>query len=292
MRPTMAGPLFSVFWRRAAAAVLLIILFFLLAMACRRDLLGGGPPRLPPFGDKRAEPPAPCPVEGRVGPVEGSAGGAPVLGGAAPPSYKQGRRPLRPYEGVVVDTLNLTHWLHRRSPRPLTPCLILGAIEEAAPRLRLATKGRIVFVLKDRETATAPAEKARARALFLSAAQRLGVDICLVERSPAAQLADDEPRRTSARNPASGKESAHASLGRDDFYLLLLASRLGARVLSLDRFRDLPAMKAGGLPPFHTLMFRPGRPAPVRDYVQPAAPEFRRLRLSPSLPFEALLPHL
>ena len=142
-----------------------------------------------------------------------------------------------------------------------------------------------MYVTKDRETAQPKAQMARTRALYQAAARRNCVYVHVVERGGA-----DEAGR--GHGPRARRRRPHSALGRDDFYLIMLAQRYRCAVLSRDRFRDLPEMKAGNLAPFQVWSFSPARPAPERDFVNPAAPEFRRLRRPATLDFPAVLPHL
>ena len=178
---------------------------------------------------------------------------------------------------VVVDTLNLVHWLKRRTPlKAMGLCDIIAAIELTAPLLRKRFSGRIIFVTKDRESRMEKEMAARARALYQITACQNGVFINVVERLPG---------------PASGVAS-HAALGRDDFYLIMLAWRLNCPVLSRDRFRDLVEMKTGHLDKFQVYAFSPFKNFPERDFVNPAAAEFARMRRPTTVDFTDVFPHL
>lgn len=196
-----------------------------------------------------------------------AAGSCAKQGGAAP----RGRP-----RSLVVDTLNLAHWLRRKSPpAPVGTCEALAAIEETAPLLRPQFPDQLIYVVKTREARRSPAEAAQTRALYQAAARRAEVRVDLVEHLP---------------DPPAPRPGGHAALGRDDFYALLRAWRLGAGVLSRDRFRDLDAMRGGQLPPFHVYRFTPWGVAPGRDFVTASAAEFRRLRRPPRYEPAALLP--
>ncbi len=174
---------------------------------------------------------------------------------------------------VVVDTLNLLHWGRdpTRRSSPVTTREIAAAIGRAAPVLRKAYPGRVYFVVKTRDGSdpsdTASAESVRQEYAKIARAHR--VFISLVER-----LSD----------PPSSAKNAHPQVGRDDFYIAVLADRYKCAALSRDHFRDLSAMKAEGLEAFHVWTFSPFGSAPARDFVRPSV-GFRKLRRPPRVDF-------
>lgn len=229
--------------------------------------------------------------------ANGAGGVAPVGGGGdtgpmptpaprAPVPWQGGRAGGRKAqalasENVVIDTLNLTHWLRRRTPlKRVGMCDIIAAIEETAPIIRRRFPGRIIFVTKDREAQASKEDAARLRAQYQTAARRCGVYVDVVERLPG-----EKP--TGGTKP----QRPHSSLGRDDFYLIMLAWRYGCPVLSQDHFNDLDSMKSGDLAPFHVYSYSPVKAYPERDFVNPAAAEFRRLRRPAGIDFGEVLPH-
>ena len=183
-------------------------------------------------------------------------------------------------QNVVIDTLNLTHWL-KTDGGPITAATVVAAIEASAPVLRRRYSGRIVYVTKNRESLASKESAERLRELFLETAQRCNVFIHMVERLP-------DPYPTTVSRP----HQLHAALGRDDFYLIMLAAKYRCAVLSHDRFRDLVDMKIGNLDRFHVYSFIPGKPYPERDFVNPSAAEFARLRRPTTLGFAEALPSL
>ena len=208
-----------------------------------------------------------------------------LLGGA--PAGRAGRvggkEQAPPAKSLVVDTLNIAHWARRRGPphAKVGICEALDVIGVTAPLLRERFPDRLIYVVKERESARPKEQCERERALYQAAARREHVRIDVVERLP-----DPPPRgRPEARDP-------HAARGRDDFYTLMTAWKLGCGVLSRDRFRDLEEMKAGDLPPFHVFRYTPWGVAPGRDFVKPSADEFRRMRRPRLYSPEELLPSL
>ncbi|GFR88192.1 hypothetical protein ElyMa_002511400 [Elysia marginata] len=185
-------------------------------------------------------------------------------------------------KNIVVDTLNLVHWLKRRSPlKRVETCDILAAIGTTAPILHQKYSGRIIYVTKDRETRAAKSDAERLRALFQTTAHHYNVYIYVVERLPVEKKVE---RR-------DGKDKSHAALGRDDFYLIMLAWKYNCPALSQDRFRDLADMKTD-LAPFHVYSFSPVKPYPERDFVNPSAAEFRRMQRPAAVDYSKVFVHL
>ncbi len=184
---------------------------------------------------------------------------------------------VRASPNIVVDTLNLAHW--RRPPRTrdlkITPARIVETIEFAAPILRKTHPGRVMFVVKDRDsTLNEPA----AREAFREAATRCSVYVYVVEQyevKAAAKL----------RRP-------HAAAARDDFFMALLARRWRCTVMTEDRFRDFDKFR-GHVQPFHVYEFAFYRDLPGREYVKPLAekvPKPLRTSFAPALAPEPSTP--
>lgn len=208
--------------------------------------------------------------------LRGPAAGA-AVGGAA---RARPRADLAPH--LVVDTLNLTHWLTARKgrPPPLTPAAIVATIDATAATLRARHPGRVMYVVKDRETALNSAET---QALYRAAAERNGVYVYAVEQyadPPAAGRERERARRAGAE---------HSSRGRDDFYMALLARRWRCAVLTEDRFRDFARFRAT-VPPFHVREFAYWRAAPARDFVDPAAAAHARVPPPPAARYDLYFP--
>lgn len=176
-------------------------------------------------------------------------------------------------ENIIVDTLNLVHALNE-GETSINIQDIIAVIDETASVIRQRYPGRIMYVTKDRETRQDKAEAVQIRALYQAAARRNMVYISVVERLP----------------DTVNKSAEHAALGRDDFYLMMLAWKLNCPVLSRDRFRDLKSMKAGHLDKFHVYTYSPVKNLPERDYVNPAAAEFARMHQPTTIDYAELLP--
>lgn len=192
-----------------------------------------------------------------------AAGRPPPTGGAPPARPRRGPDPARSPH-LVVDTLNLVHWRAGQDGdqrAAITPERIVETIDATAPTLKLRHVGRVVYVLKDRESRF---NDDAARDAYRQAAIRNGVTICIAERY-------EDP-------PAGAKAgSEHSSRGRDDFYTCLLAQRYRCAVLTEDRLRDFSSFR-GTVPPFHVVEYSYWRDLPQRDYIRPDAATFQRLR--------------
>ena len=197
-----------------------------------------------------------------------------ILGGA--PRRRVG---LMPSAHLVVDTLNLAHWLRRGGPgqgaAPLSAAEIVRAIDRTAAPLKKRFSGTLTYILKDQETVL---NDAAVRAAYQAAAERNRVHIACAERSDFAAASNH-----SARSHAE----PHSARGRDDFYMCLQARRYRCAVASEDRLRDFAEFR-GEIAPFHTLTFVYWRATPERDFIRPASPAYAQLRRPRLLRFEDL----
>ena len=197
-----------------------------------------------------------------------------ALGGGA-----DQRRPAaaRASKNLVVDTLNLMHWLRAQRlevrsqrlevdvPRPDAPRVdaalrpdasVIAAIAYAAPRLQKRYSGTITFVLKDRDS-RAHAMGSATRGAFQAAAERYRVHIACAERYPD--------------NPTGAKQQTkHSAAGRDDFYMCWLARQHRCCVATEDRLRDFAEFRTT-VAPFIAYTFTHWRALPTRDFLRPDA---------------------
>jgi hypothetical protein len=180
-------------------------------------------------------------------------GGGPRLNHAASPH-------------IVVDTLNLMHWAAARAPKKLARRFtvadaVIETINWASPILKRRHEGRVMFVVKDRNTQH---DTAATRLEYEAAAVRNGVYLYETERYV------DPPKGV----PASAEHSAH---GRDDFMACILAWRWRCAVLTEDRLRDFDRFRAT-LQPFHVTEYAFWRALPQNEYVRPEAAAHARLK--------------
>lgn len=195
------------------------------------------------------------------------------------------RRPARPtqHRHLVVDGLNLMHWLHtldHGSGRPvaLDPAAVAAAIARTAPVFRKALRdpyGLLIYVVKDRD---GKLNDGAVRAAYQAAAEKYRVEITSVEQD------NDAVERKRAR-------AAHAARGRDDFYTCLLAQRYRCAVASEDRLHDFDEFRAQ-VPPFRTVTFTHNRALPANDFIRPTDSAYARLKRPRMVRFETVLSSL
>lgn len=175
--------------------------------------------------------------------------------------FTGGREPRRTRESahVVVDALNVTHWLF---PGEITRKKIVDMIDYVSPQLVKRWTGRVMFVVKDRESRFNDEDSLID---YATAAKRNGVYVTLAERYQAPPSGNGPPT------------DEHSALGRDDFYMSLLASRYKCPVITGDRLRDFDLLRSS-VPPFIVREYAYWRDAPVRDYVRPGSGAYVRLR--------------
>ena len=175
--------------------------------------------------------------------------GARAYGGAARATFGGAESPrvqkANASDNVVVDTLNLTHWLAecapadtsrkakkgRRQKLQVTQCDIVGAIERTAPILKDRFPGEVIYVVKDRDSV--PNDE-RTRIIYAVAARRCGVSVHITERTGDARA---------AWQPDGSDKPTHQGGGRDDFYMGVLAWKYRCVVLTEDRMRDFQELK-------------------------------------------------
>jgi hypothetical protein len=201
-------------------------------------------------------------------------GGAPPAAPAAPaaPARRRGPGPdPAASPNVVVDTLNLTHWLMGRDEPPahghagsgakMDLAHIVAAIDRTAPALKARHPGRVMYVLKDRDSQF---NDEAAHAAYQAAAERNSVYVVVAEQY---------------RDPPRGNAVAtdHSARGRDDFLVAVLAAQWRCAALTEDRLRDFDKFRAT-LQPFHTYEFAFWRALPHREFYRPESRSYARLK--------------
>lgn len=180
---------------------------------------------------------------------------ATITGGAA--------RPATPH--VVIDTLNMIHWL---DSRPTADEIITG-IDATAAAFRERYAGRVMYVMKDRNTEFAT-EKTYRRLQDCATRNRVYIVIAEKYRDPPT-------------GPAAS--SIHSSAGRDDFLVGILADRWRCKAVTNDRFRDFAEFRHT-LPPFYATEFAYWRALPQREFFKPGSTAYARLRRPRTITFE------
>jgi len=173
---------------------------------------------------------------------------------------------------IIVDTLNLTHWMGTDNDQ-ITFTNIINTIDRATPILR-QKYSNIIYVLKDQDTQHNSSE---IRAAYQNAAERNRVIITCAERYVESSL----------EQSLVPKLGPHSANGRDDFYMCILAARNRCAVASEDRLRDFAEFRKN-IPPFHVIEFAYWRAIPLRDSIRPSSGAYSRLRKPIMIRFAAL----
>ena len=177
--------------------------------------------------------------------INGGSGGSGGSGGAVKSPH------------IIVDTLNLTHWYHGN----VSTQLISDTIDRSAPILKKNFAGRIMYVLKDRESKF---NSQSDHVLYKKLASKYGIYIIVAEKYI------DPPKGVSISNE-------HSAMGRDDFYISILARRWKCAVLTEDRLRDFLKFRAT-IQPFHVYEFSYWSDSVQRDYIRPESSDYAYLR--------------
>ena len=166
------------------------------------------------------------------------------------------------YKSIVVDTLNITHQLYgKKDTYQISHNDIIKAIKTVTKKLKPHVDN-IIFVTKSKESLEQSPEHLRES--FINLSKELKVHIYLVEK---------------LKNPKQNKHSkSHSALGRDDFYAIITAWKLRCPILGHDHYKDLKDMKYGELDSFYVRRYFPFKKYAVKDYVNPTAPEYRKIR--------------
>ena len=193
----------------------------------------------------------------------------PVIGGGV-------KHTRLPDTHLVVDTLNLAHWLRSsksnkiHQTKPIDTKEIISAIDETAPILRRQYK-EVIYVLKDQEAGVFNSQTA-VRADLQATAERNRVQIAMAEQSDFDSVS---------------KNKTHSSRGRDDFYMCLLAKKYRSAVATEDRLRDFDEFRQT-VAPFHTVNFVYWRALPERDFIRPSSSTYERLKKPHLVKFSSL----
>jgi len=170
---------------------------------------------------------------------------------------------------VVVDTLNLVHW---RSDASVSVEAIVAVVGDTAPTLKKKFPGRVMYVLKDRDSQL---NSEASRREYQKCAEKNGVYIVVAEKYA-------DPPRGNARS------SAHSASGRDDFLLAVLADRWQCLALTEDRLQDFHEFRRT-LQPFYAYEFAFWRTLPAKEYFRPESQAFSHLRKPHTARFSELL---
>lgn len=154
---------------------------------------------------------------------------------------------------IVIDTLNLFYeWrkgkkLNNKLPREDH---IMECINSTAPVLKELYSGKITYVLKDVNYETMPLQQ------------------CAEEHNIVISITVNYANDGITLDYVNSKSDSHAALGRDDFYINILAKSYNCAILSNDNYRDIEDHKKT-LQPFYVLSYTYWTYSPVMDYIRP-----------------------
>ena len=167
-------------------------------------------------------------------------------------------RPASPH--IVVDTLNMVYYLHPGLKKP-TPEIIAAAINESSKKLAQKFPGRIMYVIKDRDSIFNDEETDM---FYKSLVESNNVYIYSTERYK------DPPK-------SSASDAGHAAKGRDDFFTAILADRYRCKVLTNDRLKDFAQFRAS-IKPFYVKEYLFWKKTTTMEFINPMAEAYSRLR--------------
>lgn len=169
-------------------------------------------------------------------------------------------------ENIIIDTLNLTHWFTKK--KHINTSDIIRTIDKTAPIIKQQYPGRVIYVIKTRDK-----NSHSNHSPLKNAAHRNNIFINVVEKLDDNSLYSHN----------------HTSLGRDDFYIIMLAWKYKCPVLSKDKYHDLKEMKSGNLAPFHVYKYSYLKKFVERDFVNPSAAKFKKMKRPLLIKYEQIL---
>ena len=174
-------------------------------------------------------------------------------------TYNQNRS-IDKLDTIVVDTLNMTHEIcsDKTDKYKISHGDVIKTIKIITNKLRPQIK-KIMFVTKTRDYNDKSPEYIRNS--FKKLSKELQVDIYLTEKLKKSK-----------------KITSHASIGRDDFYVILMAWKHRCPVLGQDYYKDLRDMKFGEMDSFYVRKYLPFKKFEEKDYINPTAQEYKRIR--------------
>ena len=162
---------------------------------------------------------------------------------------------------IIVDTLNLTHWFYPQS-KNVHLDMIISVINNTAEELKKKHSGRVIYVIKDKES-TFNTDNFRQQLHECAKKNKIFISITEKYKDP----------------PSSNTElkDCHSKLGRDDFYMSILANQYKCKVLTADMLRDFSEFRFS-VPPFYVLLYSPHKDLADNEYIRPESIAYRFLR--------------
>ena len=172
---------------------------------------------------------------------------------------------MEPQKNIIVDTLNMTYEIHKKSDNyRISHNDILNTIRMVTNKLKPFVSDKIIFITKTNEKHALNDFEMQS---FRDISKELQVFIYIVNKLKEPGI--DTYVRI---------KKSHATLGRDDFYIILMAWKLRCPVLGQDYYRDLRGMKYGELDSFFVDKYSPYKQFSERDYINPRGHEYTRMR--------------
>ena len=167
-----------------------------------------------------------------------------------------GGKKINNFGDIAIDTLNVISFINNK-PIHNQNEIIIG-IHHITPILKKQYSGRIMFILKDKNTNFNTSE---IREKYKKLAHELKIFIYITENYEKGPTWKLEKRFDS---------SIHSQHARDDLYLLILANQYKCPVITGDNFRDILEFK-GTIAPFKILSYDWFTiKQPIQDFIMPS----------------------
>ena len=168
-------------------------------------------------------------------------------------------------KNIVIDTLNMTYEIHKKSKSyHITNKDILSTIRIVTNKLKPIVSDKIIFITKTSEKLEQNNDDLDS---YDKISKELGVYIYIVNKLKKPN-----------KNTFVRIKKSHSTLGRDDFYIMITASKLKCPVLGQDYYNDLKNMKFGELDSFYVTRYSPYIKFSDCDYVNPTGQEYKKMK--------------
>jgi hypothetical protein len=158
------------------------------------------------------------------------------------------------YGNIVVDTLNLTNYLYKE----VSTEKIMNTIKYMTPILKQEYSDRIMFVVKDRTQFGGISDENKAK--YFEICKELRIYIYIIEQYEESEF------------------KTHSSMGRDDFYEIVLANKYNCSIISYDQMKDFRRFSKE-VKPFKILEFSFWNKKPHKDNVNPKGFRLRKPKI-------------
>ena len=172
------------------------------------------------------------------------------------------KKKINNFGDIAIDTLNIISFINNKPVHNQNE--IITGIKYITPIIKKKYSGRIMFILKDKNTKLNTPE---IRENYKKLAHELKIFIYITEnyKGPTWKL---EKRFD---------PSIHSQNARDDLYLLILANQFKCPVITSDNFRDILEFK-GTIAPFKILIYDCFTiKQPIEDFIMPSNIESKKI---------------